>query len=52
MEIRIEINPLDLVRNGDSFTFKQGQTLVFDEFVVEDGGELIIPDLASVISAE
>jgi len=47
--IVIETNPLDRVRDGQVFIFKEGQTFVINEFICEDGGEYIVPDQASVI---
>jgi len=52
VEVEIEINPLDLVRSGQKFVYKKGQNFVKGEFVVEDGGENIIPDQSSIIFIE
>ncbi len=49
VEENIIVNPLDLVRDDQFFIYRKGQTFVVGEFVVEDGGENIVPDQASII---
>lgn len=49
IEVDIETNPLDVVRAGEVFTLKQGQTVIKGEVVIEDGGEYIFPDQSSLI---
>ena len=51
-EAELEVNPLDVVRNGQTFIYKKGQNFVKGEFVVENGGENIIPDQASILFIE
>lgn len=48
-EVNIETNPIDLLKNGEKFRFKKGQTFVTGEFVAEDGAEYVVPDRASII---
>lgn len=49
IEAKIETNPLDALRSGQIFLFKEGQTVIIGEFIAELGGEYIVPDQGSVI---
>lgn len=49
VQIEIETNPLDEIRDGQVYVLKKGQTRIVDEIDIQDGGELVVPDLASLI---
>lgn len=49
ISVNIETNPPDVLRAGKIFTFKEGQTILKGEIVLEDGAEMVFPDTASLI---
>lgn len=49
VQINIEINLLDLLRDGDAVLVRKGQQVIRGEIVMEDTSEYIFNDQASLI---
>ena len=48
-DANIQTNPLDLIRAGEEFVYREGQERIRGPLVIKDGASAILPDNAALI---